>query len=109
MSLKAIESLTYTCNEPELLLQLNKTLDDVLLKFRRGLPSEQGLVVRPLVERQTKKTEREMKAKNGGKILSLPPYKKRGRACLDSKYRNRVGKRASQLRKVSKFCACILL
>lgn len=98
--MKAIESLTYTCSEPELLQQLNKYLDCVLSKFRRDLPCEEGLVIRPLLEKQIKKNEREVMAKSGGKILSLPQYKKRGRTCLDSKYRNRVGKRADQLRKV---------
>lgn len=101
ISLKAIESLTYTCNNHQLLVQLNQTLDGILLQFRQALPVEQGLVLRPMITKRVKKNEKSKTTRNGNKILSLPLYKKRGRSHTDSKYRNRVGKRAEQLRKVT--------
>ena len=45
ISLKAIESLLYTCKSPQLLIQLNQTLDRVLSEFRQAMPAEQGLVI----------------------------------------------------------------
>ncbi len=42
ITLKAIENLTYTCSNPQLLLQLNQTLDRVLSEFRQSLPTEKG-------------------------------------------------------------------
>ncbi len=98
ITLKAIESLTYTCSEHEILFKLNRSLDSLLLEFRKELPHEEGLVIRPLVAKRAKNTKKSLKAK----VSSLQLYKKRGRACVDSKYRNRVGKRADKLRKVIK-------
>lgn len=94
ISLKAIESLTYTT-------ALNQKLNQILSDLRQALPAEQGLVIRPLITKRVKKKEKTKAAKNGRRLLSLPLYKKRGRARVDSKYRNQVGKRAQQLRDVS--------
>ena len=96
--MKAIESLTYTCNSPQVLTELNQKLNQILSDLRQALPAEQGLVIRPLITKQVKKKE---KTSNGRRLLSLPLYKKRGRARVDSKYHNLVGKRAQQLRNVS--------
>ena len=92
----------YTCNNPQLLVQLNQTLDRVLSEFRQALSAEQGLIIRPQITKRVKKIETSNKAKNGtcSAISSLPLYKKRGRSRADSKYRNRVGKRAEHLRNV---------
>jgi hypothetical protein len=100
ISLKAIESLTYTCNSPQLLIELNQKLDQILSDFRHALPAEQGIVIRPLIAKRVKKKEKRKAGISGRRILSLPLYKKRGRIRVDSKYRNRVGKRAQQLRNV---------
>ena len=64
------------------------------------MPAEQGLVIRPLIAKRVKKVEKNKRARNDPEISSLPLYKKRGRSRADSKYRNRVGKRAEQLRNV---------
>ena len=98
--LKAIESLTYTCNNPQLLIELNQKLDQILSDFRHALPAEQGLVIRPLITKRVKKKEKSKVVSGEQRLLSLPLYKKRGRIRVDSKYRNRVGKRAQQLRNV---------
>lgn len=99
ITLKAIESLTYTCSVYEPLVQLNQALDSVFSKFKSELPQEEGLVIRPLITKRTKRREKADKQRHE-KLSALKLYKKRGRACADSKYRNRVGKRADQLRKV---------
>lgn len=88
ISLKAIESLTYTCNNPQLLIELNQKLDQILSDFRHTLPAEQGLVIRPLIAKRVKKKEKSKAASSGQRLLYLPLYKKRGRIRVDSKYRN---------------------
>ena len=95
--MKAIESLTYTCNEHEPLIQLICALDQVFTEFKKELPQEQGLVIRSFIAKRTKKVGKANHCKN---ISSLKLYKKCGRACLDSKYTNRVGMRADKIRKV---------
>ena len=64
--------------------------------FRSKLPAEDGLVIRSAIHERINRAE-----KYTLKISSLPTYKQRGRKRLDSAYRNRVGKRADALRKVS--------
>ena len=91
----------YTCNSPQLLIELNEKLNQILSDFRQALPAEQGLVIRHLITKRVKKKEKAKAASDGQGVLSLPLYKKRGRARVDSKYRNRVGKKAQHLRNVS--------
>lgn len=116
ITLKAIEGLTYTCSNQKLLSDLNQSLDHALLEFRNKLPCEQGLVIRPLMAKKKKRSENSLKVQ---KVSSLPLHKKRGRTSQDSKYRNRVGRRADKLRKVRncvfkgensiKSCVCVFL
>lgn len=98
INLKAIESLTYTCTDPQLLKQLNSQLQGILNEFRGSLPEEEGLVILPAVREQAECTMRKKRLKNH---LSLPLLKKRGRKRLDSAYRKRVGRKANALRNVS--------
>ena len=98
INLKAIESLTYTCSDPQLLKQLNSQLQGILNEFRGSLPEEEGLVILPAVREQAKCTMQKKRLKNH---LSLPLLKKRGRKRLDSAYRKRVGRKANALRNVS--------
>ena len=101
ITLKAIESLTYTCSNPKLLLQLNQTLNRVLSEFRQSLPTEEGIVIRPQIATRVKKKDKRTDTDTTGcGVSSLPLYKKRGRIRTDSKYRKRVGRRAEQLRNV---------
>ena len=97
VNLKAIESLTYTCTDPQLLRKLNNQLQSIINDFRSNLPENEGIVVLPAVHERAKRALRNKKSLNQ---LSLPLYKKRGRKRLDSAYRNRVGRKANALRKV---------
>lgn len=78
--------------------KLNGDLEGIL--HGSQLPETEGLVLLPTIRGQVKQNTRVHK------FSSLPLYK-RGRKRLDSKYRNRVGKRADALRKVSLAIACI--
>lgn len=97
ITLKAIESLTYTCSDPQLLKDLNNKLQRVMQDFRSSLPESEGLVILPAVRKHVKSST---KRSASHKLSSLPLHKKRGRKRLDSAYRNRVGRRAYALRKV---------
>lgn len=97
VNLKAIEGLTYTCTDPQLLRKLNNQLQSIMNDFRSNLPESEGLVILPAVHERAKRALRNNKS---AKQLSLPLYKKRGRKRLDSAYRNRVGRKANALRKV---------
>ena len=95
VTLKTIESLTYACTDLQLLKQLNNQLNDVMNKFRSSLPQAEGLVILPTVRKRVRQASRSQT------LSSLTLYKKRGRKKMNSAYRNRVGRRASTLRKVS--------
>ena len=97
VNLKAIESLTYTCMDPQLLRKLNNQLQSITNDFRSNLPENEGLVILPAVHEWAK---RALRNKRSAKQLVLPLHKKRGRKQLDSAYRNRVGRKANALRKV---------
>lgn len=97
VNLKAIESLTYSCTEPQLLRKLNIQLQSIMNEFRSNLPENEGLVILPAVHERAKKALRKNKSQN---LQSLPLYKKRGRKRQNSTYRNRVGRKANALRKV---------
>ena len=98
ITLKALESLTYTCTDPHLLKELNTQLQTIMNKFRSSLPESEGLVILPAMREKVKQSIRSRASKN---LSSLPLPKKRGKKRLDSAYRNRVGRRANALRKVS--------
>ena len=102
ITLKTIEGLTYECSDGVLLKELNSKLQHVMEEFRSKLPIADGLVIRSSIKERVKWTE-----KRTHSISSLPTYKPRGRKKADSAYRNRVGKRADALRKVS--CTQLIL
>ena len=91
----------YVCSDAVLLDEINNKLEGVINEFRSRLPTADGLVVRPIHAEKVKQAERHQRAKIAQKYSSLPPYKKRGKKKMNSLYRNRVGKRANELRKVS--------
>ena len=98
ITLRAIESLTYTCTDSQLLKKLNTQLEGIMNDFRSNLPECEGLVILPAVKQRVKHS---MRYSESQKISSLSLLKKRGRKRLDSAYRNRVGRKANALRKVS--------
>ena len=54
VNLKAIESLTYTCTDPQLLRTLNNQLQSIMNDFRSNLPENEGIVVLPAVHERAK-------------------------------------------------------
>ena len=85
------------CTDALLLEDINKKLEGVMADMRSTLPAADGLVIRPAKDRIK---QSEIRTARG--YSSLPQYHKRGKKRDDYKYRNRVGKRAEQLRKVHK-------
>ncbi len=89
------------CCDAVLLDEINGRLEGVINKFRSRLPTADGLVVHPILAERVKLADRRQRAKVAQKYSSLPPYKQRGKKRMYSAYRNRIGKRANELRKVS--------
>ena len=101
--LKILETFTYSCEDVQALVKLNKTLDETVATFKHALPNTEGLIIRK--EAACKATVK-FKALKLQKVVekegfgNLKLYTQRGRKRLDSSYRNRVGQRAARLRKV---------
>lgn len=98
ITLKSIESLTYSCTNASLLQQLDDQLLQVCSDFRKQLPSAEGLIIRPAIVERAKKTKQKYQRLKATK-LPVSKLKKRKK---DWKYRNRVGKKADQLREVNR-------
>ena len=86
------------CTDALLLEDINKKLEGVMADMRSTLAAADGLVIRPTIKYRIKQSE--IRTARG--YSSLPQYHKRGKKQDDYKYKNRVGKRAEQLRKVHK-------
>ena len=95
-NLKVLQTLTYTCTNPDELEQLATKLDSLIMEFRAVLPQAEGLTLRPQARFAARKKAQEIKHK----YLKLPLRLKRGRPKSDWRYRNRVGQKAESFRKV---------
>lgn len=103
ITIKEIETLTYTCSNTDDLIQLNKQLQSVKADFIAKLPQQEGLLIRPAIQSlalRTKKKYAQFRARSHKQYSALPKPKSRGRKQADSRYRNRVGIQADRLRKV---------
>ena len=101
-TLKILETLTYTCEYGDALIDLNNKLNETLFQFRKCIPTSEGITVRPAIAQRTLIKSKIMRAKIiTQKYGSLQLRTKRGPKRLDASYRNRVGKKASSLRKVA--------
>lgn len=99
-TLKCFISLTYNCTEEQCtsLREANAELSRLMFKFKSSLPHEEGLLVRPEVRKDLKRSRQR---KHAATIVSqLPTRTKQGRKKADAAYRNRVGWKAQVLRKV---------
>ena len=104
-TLKIIETLTYTCDDGDALSDLNCKLNEALFQFKECIPSSEGIIVRPAIAQRTRLKYQIKRAERiTQKYGSLQLRTKRGPKRLDAVYRNRVGKKASSLRKVRVFC-----
>ena len=102
ITLKEIETLTYSCGSTDDLIQLNEQLQGLKTEFKSKLPQQEGLIIRPTIRAlRTKKKDAYFRARQSLRQYSaLQKPKSRGRKQMDSRYRNRVGSRADRLRKV---------
>ena len=107
VTLKELESLSFDIASADVLKNLSDELQALKSKYQQNVTRERGLVVRPQVH-ATSSCERARKLKLKYKRLrqriapygSLKPKKQPGRPRSDYRHRNRVGKKASNWRKV---------
>ena len=105
VTLRVIESLTFSTNDVKILEDLLQELTKTTKKVKESLPKEDGLVIHPTVlkdkaiSKQIKLKYLKMheKAKTYGRLVEGSRV---GRKKLDSRYRHRVGKKPNTLRKV---------
>lgn len=104
IALKSLETLTYSCTDAEMLLEVEERLQRLLQDLKAQLPQEEGLVIWPAIVSRAIKTKRKyahIRARQqSGYCSALTEGKKRGRKRANSKFRNRVGRKADHLRKV---------
>ena len=107
VTLKELESLSFDITSADILKTLSCELVTLKTKYQQNVTCESGLVVRPQVH-ATSSFERARKLKLKYKRLrqrrapygSLVPKKQPGRPRSDYRHRNRVGRKASNWRKV---------
>jgi hypothetical protein len=95
-ALKVLETLTYSCINPNDLHEIATKLEELILALRKKLPKSEGIILRP----EARKAARKRAQKISRKYRPLPSSVKRGRPRNDWRYQNRVGKKADELRKV---------
>ena len=95
-SLKVLQTLTYTCTSPQDLRDLTTTVERLITDFRQKLPKLEGIILRPEARKSIRKRTQQILRK----YRPLPQSVRLVRKKSDWHYRNRVGQRASTLRKV---------
>ena len=98
-ALKVLETLTYSCTSPQDLHILGSKVEELITNFRIKLPKSEGIILRPEARKSVRKRAQQILKK----YRPLPPSVRRGRQKSDWHYRNRVGQKASELRKVCIF------
>ena len=102
ITLKMIETLTYSCQNAEMLTTVNTELQTFYDKIKSTIPQLEGLIIRPAIAQQAKAISRKYRTRLlNSKFSALPPSKKRGRHKENAAVRNRVGRKANRLRKVT--------
>ena len=103
ITLKEIESLTYTCISSTDLVLLGQQLDDMKTSFhgfQSKLPRSESIIIRASAVETANRTKKKyaslMARQRRCSVLTA-----RGRRKGDSRFRNRVGVRADRLRKVN--------
>ena len=109
ISLKEIESLMYNMSEPDKLKGLHADLEKIKRKYTTSLPSEEGLTLRSFSKlTRCSVTARKLKLKykrlrqctaTYGSLLK-PGKREAGHPRMDTRLRNRVGRKAAKLRQV---------
>ena len=105
IALKNLETLSHVCTDAELLMNLYSSVHDITKEFKEKLPSKEGLFLTTVqAQKQAlhiKKKYKSITSKLKSGYGSLPHPRQHGRKRQNSKFRNRVGIRASNCRKVS--------
>lgn len=96
ISLKTLESLTYSCVNPDDLHEVGDEIEKIIAFLREKLPSSEGLIIQP----EARKSVRKQALKICRKYHKLPMRIKRGPNRKDWRYHNRVGRKVENLRKV---------
>ena len=100
IGLKALETLTYCCVNPDDLHEVGNKIQNIITFLKEKLPSCEGLIIRPELRNTVRKQARMQALKVCQKYRKLPLRSRRGPAAKDWRYRNRVGIKADSLRKV---------
>ena len=113
ITLKMIETLTYSCQDAEQLATVNSKLEEIFSNMKTNMPQSDGLVIRPMIAKRAKQIlsqkYRSQLAVINSKYSALPPEKKRGRQKQSASFRNKVGIKAQRLCKVPNYYYNIIL
>ena len=97
-----IETLTYSCQDAEILTTVKTELQTSYDKIKSAIPQVEGLITRPAKAQQVKAISRKYRTRLlNSKFSELPPSKKRGRHKENAAVRKRVGRKANRLHKVT--------
>ena len=97
--------MTYSCTNPDDLHEVVSKVEELIISLKGKLPKSEGLVLRP----EARKRARQRAQKICRKYRPIPNSVRRGRYKKDWRYRNRVGRKANELRKVISTIMCIYL
>ena len=100
ISLKALETLTYCCVDPDDLHEVGNKIQDIITFLKDRLPNCEGLIIRPELRSTIRKQARMQALKVCQKYRKLPLRSRRGPAAKSWRYRHRVGMKADRFRKV---------
>lgn len=103
VTLKMIETLTYSCQDSEKLAEINSKLEDIFNDMKVNMNHSEGLIIRPVIAKRAKEISQKYRSKLvllNKSYSALPARKKRGRQRKSALFRNRVGQKAQRMRKV---------
>ena len=87
--------MTYSCANPDNLHEITSKIEKIIVTLKGNLPRSKGLILRP----EARKKARERAQKVCRKYRPVPKSVLLGRPKTDWSYHNRVGKKATELRK----------
>ena len=102
ITLKMIETLTYSCQNAEQLAIANTKLQDIFDALKSATHQTEGVVIRPLITKRAKTASQRYRSQLTllkQKYSDLPTGQKRGRHKQSYLSRKRLGRRAQLLRK----------
>ena len=96
ITLEGLKTLSFNCQDSDLLVSINTDVKKILERFKNQLPTSEGLILRPCAAVRARRAL--IKARRN--FTTLPKQAHRGHPRLNSKYRMRVGVKAQTSRKV---------